>query len=430
MVRLVGICTTVFVALLSVATAVAQPFPIRAGLGTPGFSGDGGPATKAKLSVPSGVFLDIDGNIVIADTSNDRLRVVGADGTIRTISGTGDRETTGDGGPAIDASLNSPTAVFVDGGGNIYVAEWTGHRIRKISPSGTITTVLGTGSHGYNGDGKQGTETNIWSPSAIFIDGDRNLYVAEWDNHRIRKMTADGVVSTIAGTGFFGTAADGTVATKARIHHPNGIFVTEDGSVYFSEMGSQLVRRIKPDGTLETIAGTGSPDDDGDGGPGTQADVNNPAGLFLDTAGNLYIADSGNGSIRRVTPGGTIDTVIGGNLFGNDDSDDPTELSLHRPNDLFVTTDGGILVAEGSGHQVRFFPLLAEPTELAGSLPKTSDFDGDAVVGFTDFLLFVDQFGLSSDDPGFDARFDLFEDGTVGFADFLRFARAFGSSGQ
>ena len=413
---------------LAVGSCGAQTFPVQAGTGINGYSGDGGPAAVAQLAVPSAVFVDIDGNITIADTSNDRVRFIGSDGTIRTIAGNGDRASTGDGGPATDASLSSPTALFVDGLGNTYVAEWTGHRIRKISSEGTITTVVGLGTHGFQGDGKQGTESSIWSPSAIFIDKQRNLYIAEWHNNRIRKVSADGIVSTIAGTGIAGLTNDGATAKGSRINSPNGIFVSDDGVVYFSELGNQRVRRITKDGILETAAGKGDPSYSGDGGPATRAALDNPAGLFLDSGGNLFIADAGNGRIRRVTPEGIIDTVIGGALFGPDDATDPTELPLHGPTSIFIDHRGDLYVAEGSGHQVRLFPGLALPTDLPAAQPKTSDFDADTLVGFQDFLLFIEQFGKTTEDPTFDPRFDLLENGVIDFVDFLRFARAFGTT--
>lgn len=415
------------VSLCAASPTASQNWPVQAGVGIPGFSGDGGPATEAKLAVPSGVFIDADGNTVISDTANDRIRVIGIDGTIRTIAGTGERATTGDGGPASDASLSSPTAVFVDGAGSIYFSEWTGHRIRKISPTGTITTVAGTGSHGFGGDGKPGTETNLWSPSAIYLDGDHNLYIAEWDNHRIRKVASDGTVSSLAGTGLPGLSADGTAASKARISRPNGIFVAQDGTVYFSEVGNQRIRRITQNGILETVVGTGSSAFGGDGGPATDASIENPSGLFIDAGGNLFFSDSGNSRIRKIAPDGTITTVVGGAPFGQVDAEDPTELPLHAPNAIFVDRQGDLLVVEGSGHWIRRFPGFAAPTELPAAKPKSSDFDGDLVVGFLDFLLFTEQFGRSSADATFDARFDLFEDGTIGFVDFLRFARAFGT---
>ena len=410
--------------------AASQRFPVQAGTGVQGFSGDGGPAVDAQLAVPSAVFVDVDGNITIADTSNDRVRLVESDGTIRTLAGTGDRASTGDGGPATEAALNSPTALFVDGDGNIFVAEWTGHRIRKISPSGTITTAVGVGAHGFQGDGGLSTESNIWSPSAIYVDGQRNLYIAEWGNNRIRKVTAGGTVTTLAGTGIAGFTGEGGPATDARINNPNGIFVDTSGNVYFSDLGNQRVRRITTDGRIETVVGDGTPGFSGDGGPATDASISNPAGLFLDAAGNLYLVDSGNGRIRRIDPSGTITTVVGGAVSEPDAAMSPTDLALKGPTSLFVDAAGDLFVAEGSGHRVRRFPGIAEPTELPGALPKTSDFNGDSVVGFPDFLLFVEQFGKTTLEAGFDIRFDLLEDGRIDLVDFLRFARVFGTRSE
>ena len=413
--------------LLLPGSAISQAFPVVAGTGDRGFSGDGGPAVDARLSVPSAVFVDVTGTITIADTSNDRVRIIEPDGRIRTIAGNGDRASTGDGGPATDAALHTPTALFVDGDGNIFVAEWTGHRIRKISPSGTITTTVGIGLHGFLGDGGPSTESNIWSPSAIYIDGQRNLYLAEWGNDRIRKVAREGTVSTLAGTGIAGFTGDGGPATEARINNPNGIFVDKHGNVYFSDLGNQRVRRITTDGRIETVAGDGTPGFAGDGGPATEASISNPAGLFLDDADNLYLVDSGNGRIRKIDPSGTITTVVGGAVSESVGSLSPKDLTLEGPTSLFVDAAGDLLVAEGSGHRIRRFPGIAEPTRLPGAQPKTSDFNDDSVVGFRDFLLFVEQFGKISSDSGFDIRFDLLEDGRIDFNDFIRFALAFGT---
>lgn len=407
----------------------AQTFPIQAGTGIQGFSGDGGLAVEAQLAVPSAVFVDADGNITIADTSNDRVRLVAPDGRIRTLAGTGDRASTGDGGPASDASLHSPTALWVDGGGNVYIAEWTGHRVRRISPKGTITTIVGVGTHGFRGDGGPSSEGSIWSPSAIHLDGDGNLYIAEWGNHRIRKVSPDGTIRTLAGTGLPGYVGDGGPATKARLSNPNGIFVDPEGRVYFSDLGNQRVRRIDTDGRIETVAGDGRPEFRGDGGPATRAALTNPSGLFIDGAGSLFIVDAGNGRIRRVDTAGIITTVAGGAVADREDVDVATDLQLSNPTSLFIDARGDVYVAEGSGHRVRRMPGLAAPTDLPGARPKTSDFDGDNLVGFTDFLLFLDRFGSTETDPSFDARFDLFEDGVVDLSDFLRFARAFGKAG-
>ena len=407
--------------LLLTGTAHAQRFPIQAGTGIRGFSGDGGPAAAAQLAVPSAVFVDIDGNITIADTSNDRVRVIAPDGTIRTIAGIGERLSSGDGGPASAAALSSPTALFVDGGGNIYVAEWTGHRVRTITPTGVITTVVGVGEHGFLGDGGLASESNIWSPTALYIDGAKNTYIAEWGNHRIREISPDGLVSSLAGTGLPGFTGDGGPANGSRINSPNGLFVDDTGAVFFSDLGNQRIRRIDPSGIIRTVAGTG------DGGPATEAGISNPSGLFIDGPGNLFFVDAGNDRIRRVNKDGIIETVAGGSTSANGPPLLPTDLRLEGPTSIFIDESGDLYLAEGSGHRVRRIPGIAEPTVLPGSQPKTSDFDGDAVVGFSDFLLFLEHFGRSADNAGFDDRFDLLEDGSITFPDFLRFARAFGS---
>jgi hypothetical protein len=410
--------------------AFAQVFSVLAGTGSSGFSGDGGPAISAQLNVPSSIFVDVDGNITIADTSNDRGRRISPGGTISTLAGTGDHASSGDGGDADLAGLGTPTAIFVDGRGNTYIAEYTGHRVRKVSPTGEIETIAGVGLHGFQGDGGPATESNIWSPSAIFIDRTGSLFISEWGNNRIRKVSPEGIISSVAGTGIRGYTGDGGPATAARITNPNGIFVDGEGIVYFSDLGNSVIRRVLANGRIEKVVGIpGVSGFTGDGGPATDARIQSPSGLFADGGGNLYFVDSGNSRIRRVTPDGMIETVAGGNSSEPDFPTDARQLSLGGPTSIFIDRLGDLYVAEGSRHRVRRLSGIEEPTDLPGAQPATSDFDSDGIVGFKDFLFFVEQFGKQTTDLGFDTRVDLLEDGQIDFIDFLRFARAYGNRG-
>ncbi len=397
--------------LVSIGSASAQPLELIAGVGQSGFSGDGGPATAAQLNVPVSVFVDDRSNVYVADIANRRVRRIDASGTIETVAGTGEDATSGDNGAAIDAGVFGPTSVFLDGAGVLYVAEWNGHTLRRVDASGRITAFAGTGVYGYGGEGQQADAARLWNPSAVFRSGGGEIYLTEWSNHRIRRIEQDGSIVTLAGTGIAGFTGDGGPAVLARVNSPNGLFVAEDGSIYFSDLGNHRVRRIDAQGTITTVAGTGIPDFTGDGGPADRGTLSSPAGLFVDAAGTLYIADSRNARIRIVRPDGTIHTIVGPELGDQ----------LLAPQDVFVDSRGDLYIADGSAHRVYRVAGLAAPTRLPGAAPKPIDFNANEIVDFGDFLLFVAQFDTA--DP--DTRFDLIEDGLIDFADFVRFAESY-----
>ena len=399
-----------FIFLLAVGTSYAQPLELIAGTGRSGYGGDGGPATEALLNVPTSVFVDKQGNVFIADISNRRVRRVDPSGTIETIAGTGESARSGDDGAAVDAALFGPTAIFLDGAGVLYLAEWNGSSLRRIDAAGRITSFAGTGVYGYGGEGQQAAVARLWNPSDIFRSGTGQIYLTEWSNHRVRRINQDGSIVTLAGTGIAGFTGDGGPAVSARINGPNGLFVSDDGIVYFSDLANHRVRRINHDGTITTVAGTGRPNFTGDDGLANRATLDSPQGLFIDAGGTLYIADSRNARIR------TVEDSIIRTLIGPERGD-----QLRAPNDIFIDTKGDIYISDGSGHCIYRVSGLAEPTHLPGAAPKSIDFDGNGRPDFSDLLLFVAQFNTVGPDP----RFDLAEDGLVDFADFIRFADAF-----
>lgn len=353
-----------FAVLFAAAHVHAQNPGIVAGLGKSGYAGDGLPAVVAQLKVPSDVFVLPDGTVYIADTGNNRIRRIGMDGVIETIAGNGERTHGEDGKAATEIGLMSPSAVAVDGAGNVYVAEWTGHRIRKIDRDGTVTTVAGNGEPGYGGENLVATETSISTPSRIFLDGKGNLYLAEWSGNRVRVVNTEGRISTVAGTGEQGIGGDGGPATAALLDRPNGLFVTSDGTVYISDLGNNRVRRVAPDGTIETIAGDGRPKYLGDEGPATEASLNTPAGLFVDAGGNVFVCDARNKKVRRIDAGGTIDTWVHGIITRASDGS-PNRQPLRNPTSVFVDANGNIYVADGSAANVIRMPNDAVPTQLA-----------------------------------------------------------------
>jgi sugar lactone lactonase YvrE len=272
-----------------------------AGTGVAGHSGDGGPATEAKLNGPYGVAVDNKGNLYVADQRNNRVRKIGPDGVITTLAGTDRRAFDGDDGPANKASLAGPDAMLVDDLGNVIIADSGNHRIRRVTPNGVITTIAGT-TQGYSGDGGPALKAQLNVPAALALDAKGNLYVGDFHNHVVRKMTVDGIISTVAGTGTRGFNGDDRSATSAQLNEPGGLGVLPDGSLVIADGVNVRVRRVATDGTIATIAGTGKRAYGGDGGPALQADLAVLDILATDAQGNIYLADYGNNRIRELSP--------------------------------------------------------------------------------------------------------------------------------
>jgi hypothetical protein len=282
-----------------------------AGTGVSGFSGDGGPATSAHLTDPFAVAVDGQGNVYIAETNNSRVRKVNPGGTITTFAGTGDAGFSGDGGPATSAQLNSPEGLAVDGRGNVYIADSIDSRVRKVNPSGTITTFAGTGDWGFSGDGGSATSAMLSGPTDVTVDRQGNVYIADFINYRVRKVSAGGTITTIAGTGGSGYSGDGGPATSARLI-PTSVALDGLGSVYIGDFHNRRVRKVSPSGTITTVAGTGIRGSFGDGGPATSAQLAGPEAVAVDGHGNVYIADSGNNRVRKVATSASAKATYAG----------------------------------------------------------------------------------------------------------------------
>jgi len=276
-----------------------------AGTGTWGYNGDGIPATAALLYNPTGVAVDGAGHLYIADLSNQRVRRVdAATGLISTIAGTGLASYTGDGMAAVASGLVSPHGVAVDGAGHVYIADWGSSRIRKVdAATGLISTVAGTGAIAYNGDGIAATSANLRDGFDVAVDGAGHLYIAEFEGHRVRRVDAvTGLISTVAGTGVGGYNGDAIPATAARVHGPSRVAVSSLGHIYISEFGGQRIRRVDAvTGLISTVAGTGVTGYNGDAIPAPTAQLNLPLGLAMDGAGDVYIGDASNNRIRKIT---------------------------------------------------------------------------------------------------------------------------------
>jgi sugar lactone lactonase YvrE len=331
-----------------------------AGIGSGGFSGDGGPATAAELAGPRGVVLDSGGNLYIADSGRIR-KVTAGSGIISTLAGNGSGRFGGDGGAATLAGLAFTQGVVLDSAGNLYIADTLDHRIRKIAAgSGIITTVAGNGSEGFSGDGGAATAAKLAYPLGVTLDSAGNLYIADGNNFRIRKVGAgSGIITTVAGNGSGTFSGDGGAGTLAGLAVPQGVAVDAEGNLYIA--GDARIRKVAAgSGIITTVAGNGSQGFSGDGGAATAAEFISPYGIALDSAENLYIADIFTNRIRRIAAGnGLITTVAGtgpvgyysGGLSG--DGDAATAAGLSTPYGLALDSAGNLYIADIGNYRIR-----------------------------------------------------------------------------
>ncbi len=324
--------------------------------------GDGGLATSASLYWPVGVALGADSSLYIADSQNNRVRRVGPDGIISTVAGDGSCCSSGDGSPATRASVGDPFGVAIGPDGSLYIASQAGGRIRRVGPDGIINTVAGNGSWAFSGDGGPATAAALKDPVGVALGADGSIYIADWQNSRIRRVGPDGIISTVAGNGICCFSGDGGPATEASVGYPTGVALGADGSLYIDAGGR--IRRVGPDGIISTVAGNGICCFSGDGGPALEASLDVPWGVAIGADGSLYIPGYDNQRIRRVGPDGIISTVAGNGIGGfSGDGGPALEASLKRPSGVAVGADGSLYIADQLNNRIRRVSPAATATE-------------------------------------------------------------------
>ncbi|MET9504308.1 RICIN domain-containing protein [Streptomyces sp. NPDC006622] len=333
----------------------APPISTVAGTGAAGPRGDNEPAVLAQLNRPYGIAVDSVGTLYIVDNNNHRVRKVTTDGRISAFAGTGVPGPVGDGGPAVSAQLRYPREVAVDSEGNVYITDTDNHKIRKVTADGRISTFAGTGSANFSGDGGLATAAQLNLPMGVAVDRVGVVYIADSNNNRIRRVTTDGRISTFAGTGVAGPLGDGGLAVSAQLRCPRGVAVDSEGNVYIADGDNHRVRKVtKADGKISTVAGTGSANFSGDGGLATAAQLNLPMGVAVDSADTLYISDYYNSRVRKVAADGKISTVAGTNTAGSHGDDGPaTSAQLRNPCGLAVDCVDALYIADHVNHRVR-----------------------------------------------------------------------------
>jgi PKD domain/RTX calcium-binding nonapeptide repeat (4 copies)/NHL repeat len=381
---LLALAATSVVIPTGLAASGTDTITTLAGTGTAGFSGDTGQATAAQLRFPRGVAVDVAGNVYIADRDNHRIRKVSPAGVITTLAGTGVPGFSGDTGQASAAQLRFPESVAVDAAGNVYIADTDNHRVRKVDPAGVITTLAGTGVPGFSGDTGQASAAQLNVPRGVAADAAGNVYVADRNNHRVRKVDPTGVITTLAGTGTPGFSGDTGQASTAQVDNPLGVAADAAGNVYIADQGNNRVRKVDFAGVITTLAGTGVGGFSGDTGQATVAQLAGPEGVGADAAGNVYIADTDNYRLRKVDSAGVITTLAGTGTQGfSGDTGQAVLAQLYSPIGVAADAAGTVYIADTGNNRVRKVSGVApiavfSANPASGNAPLTVSFDGSA----------------------------------------------------
>lgn len=364
-----------FVFLLFLSKGAFTQVETVAGTGLPGFSGDGGPARQAQLKGPTGILFGPEGSLYIADSGNHRIRRIRPDGIIETVAGTGVAGFSGDGGLAIFAQLSFPLALAFGPDGSLLFTDIEDHRVRKITLDGFIFPVAGNGEADFKGDGGPAEQASLNFPAGLAFDSLGNLYISDFGNSRLRKVSPEGVIQSVP---FESPLLEQPLSLLA----PYGLVFHPEGSLIIADFAQHSLFRLSPTGVLNRIAGTGTPGDLGDNGPAEQALLKEPAGLALSADGTLFFSDSGNNKVRALRPDGIAIAVAGTGEEGfNGDGKDPLLTTLSDPIGLAVGPDGWLYIADEGNHRIRRMPLKGVALWLYG------DLNGDGVVNLSDAVL-------------------------------------------
>lgn len=374
---LVGVALALGAGLASARPALgisaASTLVTIAGTGAAVDGGDGDQATEAQIRLPRSVFLTADGGYLVAEPYSNVIRKVGGDGRVSTVAGTGAKGFAGDGGPATAATLNfvHSAAPMPDGG--FLIADTLNHRIRRVAPDGTISTAAGSGRQGFSGDGGPATVAAINTPRGVVALADGSFLIPDSDNFRVRKVSPAGIITTVAGTGVRGFSGDGGPATLARLARIYGVAPTADGGFLVVDTGNQRIRRVAANGTMSTVAGNGMAGYGGDEGPATAAALSTPHNVVALSDGSFLIADTLNARVRLVAATGTITTLAGNGVkaFGGDGGP-AAAASLNAPKAVAISAAGNVLIADESNNRIRFVgtpvaPANTSPPTIAGT---------------------------------------------------------------
>jgi streptogramin lyase len=369
--------TAAFIFCLCAAVSATRPAPSKskietfAGVGQAGYAGDGGQATKARLDNPFGVARGPDGALYVCDAMNHAIRRIDRNGVITTVAGAGKKGYSGDGGPALDATLNEPYEVRFDKQGNMFFVERLNHVVRRVdAKTRIITTVAGSGKAGFSGDGGQATQAALDQPHSIQFDARGDLYICDILNHRIRKVDMKtGVITTFAGTGEKRPTPDAAKIAGVPLNGPRAIDFDRRGDMWLALREGNAVYRLDMNaGTIHHVAGTGEKGFTGNGGAAKLATLSGPKGLSVAPNGNVYLADTESHSIRMIdVRKNTIELIAGTGAKGDGADGDPLACQMSRPHGVFVDRDGSIFIGDSEAHRVRVIRINTSGRSERGS---------------------------------------------------------------
>jgi len=354
-----AIMKSLLLLLATVSTLSAAEWSIStfAGNGTKGGSGDGGPATAAQIDNPFGVVRGPDGAIYFCEYTGQRIRKVTPDGIIHTVAGTGKVGYTGDGGPALKATFNLPHEIRFDKEGNFYIADMTNHAIRKVdAKTGNIETFVGTGKAGYSGDGGPANQAELKQPHSIQFGHDGNLYICDIGNNVIRRVDMQTrKIETFAGTGKPGPTPDGAPIKGTPLKGPRSLDVDKEGNLWLvTREGNQVFKLDLKAGLIQHMAGSGKKGFAGNGGPAKAADLSGPKGVAIDAEGNAWLADTESHTVRMIdATTGNLELIAGTGEKGDGPETSPLQCKMARLHGIYVDADGSIFIGDSETHRVR-----------------------------------------------------------------------------